>query len=160
MNAKFSDYIKTLSPRQKAVASEAVKVFLAGECDETAKIMSGVNVYNLCRDMTLENVEHAEVLLLKQSGKLIKRVRIGSGGLTETIVDIRVLFREALLNNATSFILVHNHPSGSINPSVYDDKLTKDAWEAANIMRIRMIDHVIIGEGNYYSYQESGKLGL
>ena len=112
----------------------------------------------MCRDMSLLDVEHFDILLLNHNYKLIKRVNISKGGITETAVDIRIIFRECLLNNATILICVHNHPSGSIRPSRYDDELTRNISNAAKLMRIHFADHVIIGDGVYYSYREEGKL--
>lgn len=104
------------------------------------------------------NHEEAHVLLMNNRFKLIKAVRISSGGLSETAVDVRVILREALLNNATTLTLVHNHPSGTTRPSRDDDNVTLKLKKACETMRIYMVDHVIVTDAKYYSYAEEGKI--
>ena len=104
------------------------------------------------------DVEEAWALLMNQSKKLIKAIRIGRGGISETSVDVRIILREALLCNATIVAFVHNHPSGNIKPSTPDDRLTKSINEACKTMRLHFMDHVIVTDGMYYSYYEAGKL--
>lgn len=104
------------------------------------------------------DTEEAWLLLMNQRFRLIKAVKLSHGGLSETAVDVRVIMREALLANATVFTLIHNHPSGNARPSGDDDRLTKRIKEAAQTMRIHMVDHVIITDGRYYSYAEEGRL--
>ena len=108
----------------------------------------------------IQDLNHEEcwVLLLNNYARLINCVRISQGGLTETAVDVRVVLKEALKHDATSFILVHNHPSGNMRPSRYDDDLTQRMSRAAATVNLRMIDHVIVTEGEYYSYSENGKI--
>ena len=102
--------------------------------------------------------EEAHVLLMNNRLNLIKAVKLSSGGLTETAVDVRVILREALLNNATTLTLVHNHPSGNNQASRDDDAITTKLQKAAETMRIYMVDHVIVTATGYYSYREEGKM--
>ncbi len=102
--------------------------------------------------------EEAHVLLMNNRLRLIKSVRLSSGGLTETAVDVRVIIREALLHNATALTLIHNHPSGNARPSRDDDQITAKLKCACETMRIYMVDHVIVTDSQYYSYAEEGKL--
>ena len=111
--------------------------------------------YPLMRDLA---VEEFHVLLLNQSSVVIDSVRIGVGGLTETVVDVRVIMREALLKRATTLILCHNHPSGNLRPSVYDDRLTRQVQEAAKLLNLNLVDHVIFTDHGYYSYADEGRL--
>ena len=103
------------------------------------------------------DTEQAWIMLLNQNFKLIKAIRISSGGITETSVDIRIIFREAVLANATIIAVCHNHPSGSLTPSHADNELTRSIQRACELMHIRFMDHVIITDGLYYSYHEHGK---
>jgi len=102
--------------------------------------------------------EQSWAILLNNNARFIKCVSLSTGGLTETSVDPRILFRNACIANATCFILIHNHPSGSIRPSRADNELTDRIRKAGATMNIRLMDHVIVTDGDYYSYAENGKL--
>ncbi len=73
-------------------------------------------------------------------------------------MDIRIVLREAIAAQATSMILVHNHPTGNVSPSRADDLLTKRLADAGKIMNITLQDHVIVGGNDFYSYRDNGKL--
>ena len=103
------------------------------------------------------DVEEFWVLLMNQHYRLIKKVKISHGGITETSVDIRILFKEAVLANATILAVCHNHPSGNLTPSRADEELTKSIQRACELMRIHFMDHVIVTDGQYYSFHELGK---
>ena len=102
--------------------------------------------------------EEFHILLMNQNYRLIKSVKISQGGITETSADIRIMMREAVLNNATILAACHNHPSGRVTPSRADDELTQIIQKACQVMRIHFLDHVIVTDGAYYSYHEQGKL--
>lgn len=104
------------------------------------------------------DVEEAWILLLNQNYKLIKAEKISHGGISETAVDIRIILREALLHKATILGLCHNHPSNNATASNEDDRLTLRVKKACEIMRIFFMDHIIITDGQYYSYRERGRL--
>ena len=104
------------------------------------------------------DVEEAWVMLLNQHYKLIKALRISHGGISETAVDVRIILKEALLCNATVLALAHNHPSNHAQPSGPDDQLTQHVKKACEALRIYFLDHVIITDGTYYSYHDSGRL--
>ena len=90
--------------------------------------------------------------------KLIKAERLSHGGITETAVDVRLIVKAALMNNATIVAFCHNHPSGNTRPSKDDDRLTERVKKACEVMRLYLLDHVIVTDGNYYSYREKGRL--
>ena len=116
-------------------------------------------IYNLLSPRMQDlQIEESHVILMNQNYKLIKSVRISQGGITETSVDIRIIMKEAVMNNATIIAFCHNHPSGNTNPSRVDDELTKSIKRACDLMRIYFCDHVIVGDCQYYSYREQGKL--
>lgn len=127
---------------------------------ETRKDMGSASaIYDIMRPIMRDlQTEEAHILLLNQNFRLIKRERISRGGITETAVDVRIIMREAVVNNATILALCHNHPSGSIAPSREDDLITQKIKKACEIMRIYFLDHLIITDGNYFSYHESGRL--
>lgn len=83
---------------------------------------------------------------------------VAVGGLDSCCVDIRNIFKHALLNNAALIICFHNHPSGYPEPSQEDEQITRRIKESGELLGIRLLDHVIIGDGQFYSFQEYGKL--
>ena len=126
--------------------------------EERPDMGTATRIYNHMRPMMQDlDVEEFWVLLLNQHYRLIKKVRISHGGITETAVDIRIIMREAVLANCTILAVCHNHPSGNLSPSRQDDELTRSIKRACELMRIHFLDHIIITDGNYYSYHESGK---
>lgn len=127
--------------------------------EERADLGSATAIYNYMHPKMQDlDTEEAWILLMNRSFKLIKSQCISHGGISETAVDVRIIMREALLNNSTVIALCHNHPSGNTNPSRDDDRLTQNVKAAAETMRIHLADHVIVTDGNYYSYREHGKL--
>ena len=127
--------------------------------EERLRLDSSQGIYQLMRP-TLQDLdaEEAWLLLLNQQCKLIKKMRLSHGGLTQTMVDVRILVCEALLANATLIVLCHNHPSGSLHPSREDDHLTERVKKACDLMSLHFIDHLIITDGAYYSYRDEGRL--
>ena len=113
------------------------------------------HMHNKLKDL---DVEEFWILLMNQNHRLIKKLCIAHGGISEVSVDIRIIIREAVLVNTTILAVCHNHPSGSLKPSKADDQLTQSIKRACEVMRIHFLDHVIITDGQYYSYHESGKL--
>ena len=126
--------------------------------EERPDLGTAIRIYNHMHPVMQDlDVEEFWALFLNQHYRLIKKIRISHGGITETAVDIRIIIREAILSNTTILAVCHNHPSGSLKPSRQDDELTKSIKRACELMRIHFLDHVIITDGNYYSYHESGK---
>lgn len=102
--------------------------------------------------------EECWLLLLNQSSKIIDSVKISSGGLSATAVDVRCVLREAIVKRASAIALCHNHPSGNPRPSKDDDRLTESLCKAAEWMNIRVVDHVVLTDGQYYSYADEGRI--
>ena len=96
------------------------------------------------------------VLYLNQANKLLRHEIISQGGITGTVADVRIILKQALLYNANQLIVAHNHPSGNLQPSSADKTLTTKLMEAAAIMDIKLLDHLIIAAGRYLSLQEEG----
>ena len=120
---------------------------------------TAARIYNYMQPRMMDlDVEQFYILLMNQNYRLIKSVKISQGGITETSVDIRVIMREAVINNATILAAVHNHPSGCLTPSKADDGLTQSIKHGCELMRIHVLDHVIVTDGAYYSYHEQGKI--
>ncbi len=127
--------------------------------EERPDLGTATRIYNHMHPIMQDlDVEEFWVLLLNQNYRLIKKVRISHGGITETAVDIRIVMKEAVLSNCTILAVCHNHPSGNLSPSRDDDNLTRNIKRACELMRIHFLDHVIITDGQYYSYHELGKV--
>lgn len=126
---------------------------------ERLQIRSSEDIYRLFYPLMCDlPVEECWVLLLNQAGKVIDRIRISQGGLASTAVDIRCVLREALVRRAVSMVLCHNHPSGNLRPSREDDRLTESLRQAAVTVNLRLLDHVIVTDGEYYSYADEGRI--
>lgn len=127
--------------------------------EERPDLGTATRIYNHMHPIMQDlDVEEFWVLLLNQNYRLIKKVRISHGGITETAVDIRIVMKEAVLSNCTILAVCHNHPSGNLSPSRDDDNLTRNIKRVCELMRIHFLDHVIITDGQYYSYHELGKV--
>jgi DNA repair protein RadC len=123
----------------------------------TKYIKSSLDLFNYFHHKLCDqNVEQCHVLLLNNKNGVIDSALIGSGGLTATTVDIRLVMREALVKRATAMALCHNHPSGNPNPSREDNELTKNLRDACRVMNIRFLDHIIVAGDRYYSYNDEG----
>lgn len=103
-------------------------------------------------------VEEAHVLLLNNNLRFIRSVQVCRGGIDSTTVDVRIVLREALVSNAVHIALCHNHPSGNPQPSRADDHLTDELRRACDAVQLRLIDHIVLADGNYYSYADAGRL--
>ena len=127
--------------------------------EERPDLGTATKIYNHMHPVLQDcDVEEFWLLLMNQNYRLIKKIRISHGGITETAVDIRIIMREAVLANATIIAVCHNHPSGNLRPSTHDNDLTVQIQRACKLMRIHFMDHVILTDGSYFSYQETGRL--
>lgn len=123
------------------------------------QITSSQSIYDLMAEKLRDlHTEECHVILLNNALRLIGTKCVSRGGLTGTTVDVRLVLREALLARATSMALCHNHPSGTLKPSRADDELTRRVSEAAAQVDLKLIDHLIITDGAYYSYNDEGRL--
>lgn len=122
-------------------------------------IVSADMAYKLMRGK-FKWVSHEEfwVMYLNRAGKVLKRERVSQGGFGSTAVDVKVIVRQALMLAASSVILFHNHPSGTLHPSSEDDKLTRKIKNACELMDIIVHDHIIVTDTAYYSYAEHNRL--
>lgn len=99
------------------------------------------------------------IILLNSSNRLIKTVCVSEGGISGTVVDPKKIFKIALDNFTAGLILSHNHPSGNLNPSESDKKLTQKILEAGQLLDIHIIDHIIISGDGYFSFSDDGIMG-
>lgn len=108
-----------------------------------------------------EDIEYKEsvyIFMFNNLQKLVGYSKISEGGLSQSIVDIRIVLQHALLSCATGIILLHNHPTGSLKPSHADLDLTQRVKNALNICDLVLIDHLIISKNNYYSFADEGEI--
>lgn len=98
------------------------------------------------------------VLFLNRRNELISKVQMSSGGVSGTVVDTKMILKEAIQNLSSSIILAHNHPSGNITPSEQDKRITKQLKEACKLIDVNLNDHIIVGNQNYFSFLDNDLL--
>ncbi len=129
---------------------------------ECPKIQDSKTTYDLllkCYDTdTIELRESCKVLLINRSNSVLGVLSASEGGLTGTIVDIKLILQSAILTNASGVIISHNHPSGNLTTSSQDDFITRQLKKACDIMDIQFLDHIIVTSEGYYSYADEGRL--
>lgn len=136
---------------------ELVREDLADYISST-RFTSPRQVYELFSELRFEAKEHFITLHLDGKNRIVCFDRVSVGSLNQSIVHPREVFRGAILSSAAAIILLHNHPSGDPAPSQEDRSITKRLVEAGNLIGIRILDHVIVGDGQYLSFVESGML--
>ena len=139
--------------RLKAAAEVGRRVAIA-EALTYDKVMSDGDVVRIMEPV-LGGLQYEEcwALYLASSGKVLDRVRISQGGVQATVVDCKMVIRRALELLAVQIVLVHNHPSGTPEPSQQDIALTDRVAEAAKLFDMRLLDHVIVARGAHYSFR-------
>ena len=123
------------------------------------KITSSQQVYSNMRQH-LQDLMHEEfwVILLNRANEIIKTLRISTGGMSGTVADGKMIFRQALEHGAHGIILVHNHPSGQLSPSENDKQLTRKMVDFGRYIDLQVLDHVIFTDHGYYCFADEGKL--
>ncbi|MBC8487681.1 MAG: DNA repair protein RadC [Bacteroidetes bacterium] len=131
----------------------------SAEALDKKKIISSRDVFEYFHGVFGDsNYEAFYILLINRANKVIRDVVVSEGGLAGTVVDPKKIFKIALENSASSIILCHNHPSGNILPSDTDIKLTSKLKKAGEMLDMPVIDHIILGDNNYYSFADEGKM--
>ena len=144
---------KLRAMRLKA-ASEVGKRVAQAKATSQSVIASDSDVVRLM-EPHLGSLQHEEcwALYLASSGRVLERMRISQGGVQATVVDCKLIIKRALELLAVQIVLVHNHPSGCVEPSGQDIALTERVSAAANLFDIRLLDHVIISRGAHFSFR-------
>lgn len=129
------------------------------EAEQKVQIKSSRDIYEVMYPLIadLPN-EEFWVLHLNKANRIIDKERISIGGIGGTVVDVKIILKSALQKLASAMILVHNHPSGNLTPSDADLSITKKLHDAATYLEIMVLDHVIIGDKNYYSFADNGNI--
>ena len=125
------------------------------------KIRSAQDIYNYARKFYFDDIniyESVFIIMLNQAMNTIGYAKISQGGVSSCLIDKRIVAKYAIESLASAVILVHNHPSGCLQPSKFDDKFTSDIQRCLQMFDIRLLDHVIISEDSFYSYNDEGRL--
>lgn len=124
---------------------------------ELDKVNSSSSVYTIMKPL-LGDLPHEEfyMIYLNNSNKVIYKYPLSRGGMTGTVVDVRIALKKALEHNAVSLIMVHNHPSGKTQPSHADKQLTRKLKQAGELLDLKVLDHVIVTENDYFSFADEG----
>ena len=108
---------------------------------------------------SIEHIEEFKLLLMNRSNSVLGLLPVSKGGISGTVTDVRLIYQAAIKANASGIIVCHNHPSGNLNPSESDTRLTQKIKEAGLVMDIQLLDHlIIINDGGYYSFADNGLL--
>lgn len=147
---KAIEIISTLEIGRRRALQQALK---------KEKITSAQDAFDIMQPIIGDlDTEEFWTLFLNQSNKILKKEKFSQGGINMTLVDKRLIFKQALELNAIGIILIHNHPSGNLTPSEQDKSLTRDICEAGNLLNISVLDHLIIAQTQYFSFSEEGIL--
>ena len=129
---------------------------------ERPQISSSNDAYNIMTDQwdsgKLELLEEFKILLVKRRNRVLGLVNISQGGLSSAIADSKVIYATALKSCASGIILAHNHPSGEVDPSREDISLTNKLKAGAELLDLKILDHLIITRGKFYSFADEGIL--
>lgn len=147
----------------KAIQIEAVMELIRRYTDSTPAsrplIKSSADSFRLLR-YQIGNLDHEEIwaLFLNKSLHVIGQMKLSQGGTDASVFDVKLLLKQALLENSSALILAHNHPSGNLNPSRPDDNITQICARACEAVSIRFLDHIIVTASGYYSYSDKGRM--
>ncbi len=127
--------------------------------EEKLTVKNSQSMYNIVSPL-LSDLKHEEfwVVHLNRANRVISKQRISQGAVSGTIVDIRIIIKQAVNILSSSIIICHNHPSGNLNPSKPDSDLTKKIKSACSYFDIQLLDHIIVGDNQYYSFADNGIL--
>jgi len=142
-----------------AAAMELGRRRQLSDIKERPQIMCSRDSYNVIAPILID-LPHEEfwVILLNRANRVMTRERISTGGVSGTIVDARIIFKKAIEQLASSIVLCHNHPSGNLNPSQADIKITRKLKTAGETLDVAILDHLIVSERGYYSFADEGLL--
>lgn len=129
------------------------------EVPEKVKVSASSDAYKVLAPYLSDlQTEEFWALYLNQSNRIIGKEKLTAGGINQSVVDVRILFKSALENFATGIIVAHNHPSGNLQPSQEDVKITKQISEGGKLLSIQLLDHLIISQSSYFSFADENML--
>lgn len=144
---------------QVMAVMELIRRYDKESIPEKPVIKDSKDIYRLLLP-EIGNLPHEEIwaVFLNRRNEVTKLFLASRGGTASSVFDIKIILKAALLERAEGIILAHNHPSGSLRPSIQDDTITKKLYEASRIMDIRVLDHVIVAQTGFYSYSDEGRM--
>ena len=127
------------------------------DLQDKIRIAGSQDVYSLFQPV-LGDLTHEEfwILLLNRANRVIDNIRISQGGISGTVIDVRIILKHALDRLASAMILCHNHPSGNLKPSEADMKITNKISDSCRTMDLQLLDHLIIADNSYFSFSDEG----
>jgi DNA repair protein RadC len=148
---------------QTTIAEVSLIYKSEAKASERLKVRCSKDAYDLFTESwdpdTIEHVEEFKMLLLNRSNVVLGILDVSKGGISGTVTDIRIIMQAAIKANASGIIVCHNHPSGNLNPSETDTKITNKIKEAGNLMDIQLLDHLIINsDDDYSSFADNGTI--
>ena len=142
-----------------AVALEIGRRRASQEVPEKVQLTSSQESYKILLPYLSDlQTEEFWAIFLNQNNRVLGKSKLSSGGINQSVVDVRILFKMALEHLATGLIIAHNHPSGNLKPSSEDVKITKQIAEAGKILNIQLLDHLIITQNSYLSFADENLL--
>lgn len=139
-----------------------IKISYTNEVDEKIKVMGSSEVYQVLKanwDLyTIELQEEFKILLLNQGNQVLGIKSMFKGGINTCSIDVRLIMGMALKANASALVITHNHPSGNLNASESDKRITSKIKECCELFDIRLLDHIIMAKNSYLSFADEGIL--
>ncbi len=139
-----------------------IKVSYTNQNTQKKKVLHSKDIYEAImpnwNSETIEYIEESKIILLNRANVILGVYELSKGGISGTVVDLRIILAVALKCNASNIVLIHNHPSGNLQPSEQDKAITKKLREASKLLDLLLLDHLIISKEGYYSFADNGIL--
>lgn len=139
-----------------------IKVSYTNQNTQKKKVLHSKDIYEAIipnwNSETIEYIEESKIVLLNRANVILGVYELSKGGISGTVVDLRIILAVALKCNASNIVLIHNHPSGNLQPSEQDKTITKKLREASKLLDLLLLDHLIISKEGYYSFADNGIL--
>ena len=155
ISCSFAELGKVAASRIKAAFEIGVRKKIN---EAPTKVRSSADAARILYDIKDSEVENFVVIFLNQDNSMIKKEMLFQGGIANTIIDPRVVFKKALIFQCSGVILAHNHPSGNLQPSNPDVRITRKLCEGGKLLDIRVMDHLIMSPRGYYSFADEGMM--
>ena len=145
------------TPASSRIESSKYKFYIKEEAKGN-QLSTSQAIFEELKDLANADQESLWVIYVNTKNRIIGKDLVSLGGIDSASVDMKILFRRILLNNATAFFIAHNHPSGDTAPSAGDIEVTANIKKASEMLQVKLLDHLIIGAGSYYSFNSNGYL--